>query len=156
MTDRAARSSIEPAEPSGEFAFDDRVPSVIARGDGGSATTTTKEDTMKITKDAKLALVDGKGQVKEVLAEGRETITDMLATRAKPNYGAGASHVTNTTRKYQCNADLRYAKAIKKLRTEHKLATDGAAIRMLLEAGLVALGFKDLVAEVEADHAEEE
>lgn len=111
---------------------------------------------MKISKDAKLALVDGKGQVTEVLAEGREPITDMLATRAKPNYGAGASHVTNTTRKYQCNADLRYAKAIKKLRTEHKLTTDGAAVRMVLEAGLAALGFEELVADVEADRAGEE
>ena len=110
----------------------------------------------KITKSTVLAFVDSNGKVKEVLAEGREAVEELLAPRAKPSYGKDASHVTNTTRKYQCNADLRYAKAIAKLRKEHDLSTDGAAIRMVLEAGLKALGFKELVAEVEADRASEE
>ena len=110
---------------------------------------------MKITKDTKLAFVVG-NQVKQVVAEGKDDIADALAQRAKPHYGAEASHVTNTTRKYQCNADLRYAKAIAKLRKEHDLGTDGAAIRLVLEAGLKALGFKELVAEVEADRTSEE
>lgn len=104
----------------------------------------------KITKDTQLALVNGKGKVTEVLAEG-DAIGEVLATRAKPHYGMDASHVTNSTRKYQTNADLRYAKAIKDLRKEHGLTTDGRAIRMLMEAGLKALGFKALVAEIEAD-----
>jgi hypothetical protein len=103
-----------------------------------------------------LALVDADGAIKKVLAEGKADIDEALATRAKPHYGAGASHVTNTTKKYQCNASLTYAKAIKKLRTEHKLDTDGAAIRLVLEAGLKALGFKELVVEVEAEREESE
>ena len=64
---------------------------------------------MKITKDTKLALVGPKNQVTEVLAEGKQDIADALAQRATPRFGMSASHVTNTTRKYQCNADLRYA-----------------------------------------------
>jgi len=76
--------------------------------------------------------------------------------RAEPAYGMEATHVTNTTRKYQCNAALTYAKAIKKLCKEHELPADGAAIRMVLEAGLKALGFKSLVDEVEAERTERE
>jgi hypothetical protein len=110
---------------------------------------------MKIKKDTMLAFVDAKGEVTQVLAEG-EQVDKLLATRARPRYGTDASHVTNTTRKYQCNADLRYAKAIAKLKKEHDLDTDGTAIRMTLEAGLRALGFKQLVDEVVADRAGKE
>lgn len=112
---------------------------------------------MKITKNTALAFVNTKtDEVVEILAEGREVITEMLAARAKPAYGLNASHVTGSTRKFQTNASLLYAKAVKKLRTEHKLGTDGAAIRMLLEAGLCALGFKELVAEAAAERVGEE
>lgn len=109
---------------------------------------------MKITKDTMLAYVDGTSmEVVEVLAEGKTDIKAILDAnvRAEPQYGMEASHVTNTTRKYQCNADLRYASAIRKLRSANELSTDGAAIRMVLEAGLKALGYKELVDEVVAE-----
>lgn len=111
---------------------------------------------MKITNDTILAYVNGNTlEVVDdgILAVGKADINELLNAnvRAEPQYGADATHVTNTTRKYQCNAALRYEDAIAKLRTKHDLARDGAAIRMILEAGLRALGFGKMVDEVQAE-----
>lgn len=111
---------------------------------------------MKTTNDIALAFVSlSTGIVTDdgLIAVGTADIDAVLnaGVRAEAHYGMEASHVTNTTRKYQCNADLRYAKAIKELRTEGGFETDGAAIRQIMEAGLKALGFAKLVAEVQAE-----
>lgn len=109
---------------------------------------------MKTTKDTLLAFVSEKtGEVGVVLAQGTSDIEAVLSAglRAEPHYGMEASHVTNTTRKYQCNADLRYTGCIKAIRKEFDLGTDGAAIRTIMEAGLKALGFAKVVDEVQAD-----
>lgn len=110
---------------------------------------------MKITKSTKLALVGPKNQITEVLAEGREAVEQLLTPRAEPKFGMEASHVRRSTRKYQCNAALAFAKPIAKLRKEHGLKTEGKAIRLVLEAGLKALGFEELVEEVEREVGEE-
>lgn len=116
---------------------------------------------MNITKNTALAFVSIDSitdENAEILAVGKQDVEALLAgsVRAEPAYGMEASHVTNTTRKYQCNADLRYAAAIKKLRTANDFTTDGAAIRMVMEAGLKALGFAELVEEVETEREDAE
>lgn len=114
---------------------------------------------MKITKDTALAYVNLKtDEVGEVLAVGPTDVTAVLNAnlRAAPAYGMDASHVTNTTRKYQCNASLVYAKAVRELRKARDFGTDGAAIRLILEEGLIAMGYGDLVDEVRNAGTDEE
>lgn len=109
---------------------------------------------MKLNKDTMLAYVDGGTQeIVQVLATGKADVTELLAgsVRQAPAYGMEATHVTNTTRKYQCNAALAYMGPIAKLRKANGLETDGAAIRLILEAGLKKLGFGEIVAEVAAE-----
>lgn len=110
----------------------------------------------KINNNTMLALVSADDhEVKEILAEGSADIKELLAAgvvgRAEPQYGMEASHVTNTTRKYQCNAALAYVEPIKRLRKKMDLGTDGAAIRLIMEAGLRSLGFGQIVDEVAAE-----
>lgn len=108
----------------------------------------------KLTKNTALAFVNtSTDEVVDILAVGPTDIQTVLsaAQRKAPEYGSDATHVTNTTRKYQCNAALAYEGPIAKLRKANKFATDGAAIRLILEAGLKALGFEDIVEEVEAE-----
>jgi hypothetical protein len=86
-----------------------------------------------------------------ILAEGADVDKILAgALRAPSQYGEFASHRTNSTRKYQCNASLAYEECIMKLVKKNELEKDGQAIRMIMEAGLKALGFGDIVAEVEA------
>lgn len=104
-----------------------------------------------------LTLTTAQGQ-ELVLAEGADVDTILAPSmRAEPQYGADASHVTNTTRKYQANMYLGYEAAVAKIKKQLGASRDGAAIRAIFEAGLAALGFEALVEEAhstEDDSAE--
>lgn len=86
-----------------------------------------------------------------ILAEGADVDKILAgALRAPSQYGEFASHRTNSTRKYQCNASLAYEECIAMVVKKNDLEKDGQAIRMIMEAGLRAMGFGDIVAEVES------
>lgn len=55
-----------------------------------------------------------------------------IKPRAKPHFGREASHRTESTRKYQCNAPIAWERYLK----------NGEAIREALYLGLVKLGHK--------------
>jgi len=105
-------------------------------------------ETMTFTKT--LTLNDGGLEI--ILAVDKDVDAVLAGSmRAEPAYGEGASHRTQTTRKYQCNAPLAWEEMIEKVGKKNGLATGGAAIRAVLLAGLEALGFD---AEIESDDDE--
>lgn len=65
--------------------------------------------------------------------------TEKLKPRATPKYGKEASHRTEETRKYQCNAPLSWERLLRDVMKERKLKREGEAIRECLYAGLKAL-----------------
>lgn len=95
-----------------------------------------------ITSTSFLLLVDSATSDETVLAVGDDVSTVLAGSqRAEPQYGPDASHVTNSTRKYQCNAPLAWEPMMRKVKKQIGADTQGAAIREIMRAGLEALGY---------------
>jgi hypothetical protein len=58
------------------------------------------------------------------------------AAAYKPKYGKEASHRTESTRKYQCNAPLTFEAALRAIMKREKFTREGEAIRFALAKGL--------------------
>lgn len=94
------------------------------------------------------------GDLEMIIATGDDVETILAASmRAPSQYGLLASHRTNSTRKYQVMAAIPYEDCLKVLIAKNELPSEAAAIRIVMEAGLRAMGFGKVVDEV---HAEDE
>jgi len=101
--------------------------------------------TTKTTAPTKLlTLIDG--DLEMIIATG-EDVEMILASsmRAPSQYGLLASHRTKLTRKYQVMAAIPYENCLKVLVAKNDLPSEAAATRIVMEAGLRALGFGKVV-----------